>query len=70
MKRSPLYVRIKILYLLIIAIFSNIDLYDDGLHLLELGRCILANNVSDRINNFLLTHLHHLHRTYTQWSDK
>ena len=38
---------------------SNIHLFDDGLHLVESGRCILANNVIDRINNFLLTHLHH-----------
>ena len=39
---------------------SNIsNLFDDGLHLVESGRCILANNVIDRINNFLLTHLHH-----------
>ena len=38
---------------------SNIHLFDDGLHLVELGRCILANNVIDRINIFLLTHLHH-----------
>ena len=37
----------------------NIYLFDDGLHLLESGRCILANNVIDRINSFLLTHLHH-----------
>ena len=38
---------------------SNIHLFDDGLHLVELGRCILANNVIDRINNFLLEHRHH-----------
>ena len=31
---------------------SNIHLFDDGLHLVESGRCILANNVIDRINNF------------------
>ena len=24
---------------------SNIDLYQDGLHLLERGKCLLANNV-------------------------
>ena len=40
---------------------SNIHLFDDGLHLLESGRCILANNITDRINNFLLTYLHHPH---------
>ena len=38
---------------------SNIHLLDGGLHLVDLGRCILANNVIDRINNFLLTHRHH-----------
>ena len=37
---------------------SNIHLFDDGLHLVESGRCILAN-VIDRINNFLLEHRHH-----------
>ena len=38
---------------------SNIHLFDDGLHLVESGRCILANNVIDNINNFLSTRLHH-----------
>ena len=38
---------------------SNVQLFDDGRHLVESGRCILANNVIDCINNFLLTHLHH-----------
>ena len=38
---------------------SSIHLFDDGLHLVESGRCILANNVIDRINNFLLAHRHH-----------
>ena len=38
---------------------SNIHLFHDGLHWLESSRCILTNNVIDRINNFLLTH--HLH---------
>ena len=58
MKKSLLCVRIIISFLLI---NSNISIYlfDDGLHLVESGRCILANNVIDRINNFLLTHLHH-----------
>ena len=37
---------------------SNIHLYDHGLHLVEWGRCILANNVTDGINIFLLTHRH------------
>ena len=38
---------------------SNIHLFDDGLHLVKSGRCILGNNVIARINNFLLTHFHH-----------
>ena len=38
---------------------SNIHLSDDGLHLVESGRCILANNVIDRINKCLLAHCHH-----------
>ena len=38
---------------------SNIYLFDDGLHLVESGRCILANNVIDRINKCLLGHRHH-----------
>ena len=37
----------------------NIHLFDDGLHLVESGRSILANNVIDRINNFLLAQRHH-----------
>ena len=41
---------------------SNIHQFDDGIHLVESCRCILANNVIDRINNFLLTHLHHPNR--------
>ena len=38
---------------------SNIHLFDDGLHLVELGRCILANNVIGCINNFLLKNRQH-----------
>ena len=38
---------------------SSIHLFDDDFHLVESGRCILANNVIDRINSFLLTHRHH-----------
>ena len=38
---------------------SNIYLFDDGLHLMESGRCILENNVFGCINIFLLTDLHH-----------
>ena len=59
MKKFLLCVRIIISFLLINSNISNIYLFDDGLHLVESGRCILANNVIDRINNFLLTHLHH-----------
>ena len=38
---------------------SNIHLFDDGIHLLESGMCILANNYICRLNYFLQTHLHH-----------
>ena len=38
---------------------SNIYLFDDALHLVESGRCILVNNVIDRINKFLIAHRHH-----------
>ena len=41
---------------------SSIHLFDDDLHLVESGRCILANNVIDQINNFLLAHAHHPNR--------
>ena len=45
---------------------SNIfHLLDDGLHLAESGRCILANNLIDHLNKFLLMHLHHPN-THTQ----
>ena len=37
---------------------SNVHLFD-RLHLVESVRYILANNIIDRINNFLLTHFHH-----------
>ena len=32
----------------------NIHLFDDGLYLVESGRCLLANNVIDRINKFFI----------------
>ena len=38
---------------------SNIHPFDDSLYLVTLGRCILANDAIDRLNNFLLLHLHH-----------
>ena len=38
---------------------SNVHLFDEGLHLVESGRCILANNVIGCINNFLLKRRHH-----------
>ena len=38
---------------------SNIHLFDEGLHLVESCGCILANNVIDRLNNYLSLHLHH-----------
>ena len=37
---------------------SNIHLFDEGLYLVELCGCILAN-VIDRLNNYLSLHLHH-----------
>ena len=38
---------------------SNIHLFDDDLHLVESCRRILADNVIDSLNNFLLAQLHH-----------
>ena len=38
---------------------SNMDLYQDGLHLLESGKCLLANNFIFLSNNFLSMHSHH-----------
>ena len=38
---------------------SSIHLFDDGLHLLESGMCILANNFICKLNYFFRTHLHH-----------
>ena len=35
---------------------SNMDLYQDGLHLLERGKCLLANNFIFVLNNFLNIH--------------
>ena len=35
------------------------DLYQDGLHLLESGKCLLANNFIFLSNNFLSMHSHH-----------
>ena len=48
---------------------SNIHLFDDGLHLAESGRYIIANNAIDRTNNFLLTQLHHpnMHIHTMEW---
>ena len=41
---------------------SSYHLYKDRLHLLEPGKCILANNLIDGINEyFLLTHIHNDH---------
>ena len=31
---------------------SNMDLYHDGLHLLERGKCLLVNNFIFALNNF------------------
>ena len=38
---------------------SSIHLFDDGLHLLESGMCILTNNFIGKLNYFFRTHLHH-----------
>ena len=35
---------------------SNVDLYQDGLQLLERGKCLLANNFICVLNNFLNMH--------------
>ena len=45
---------------------SNIHLFDDGLHLLESGMSILANNFICRLNYFLRTHLHHPSCTFNR----
>ena len=37
----------------------NMDLYQDGSHLLERGKCILANNFIFVLNNFLNIHTHY-----------
>ena len=44
---------------------SSIHLFDDGLHLVESGRCILANNVIDQINNFFISTLSPPEQTHT-----
>ena len=38
---------------------SGMDLYRDGLHLLERGKCLLAKNFIFVLNNFLNMHTHH-----------
>ena len=38
---------------------NNSNISNDDLHLVESCRCILADNVIDSLNNFLLTQLHH-----------
>ena len=38
---------------------SNMDLYQDGSHLLERGKCLLAKNFIIVLNNFLNMHTHH-----------
>ena len=38
---------------------SNMDLYQDGLHLLERGKRLLANNFIFALNNFLKFHTHY-----------
>ena len=38
---------------------SNMDLYQDGLHLLERGKCLLGNNFIFVLNTFLNIHTHY-----------
>ena len=38
---------------------SNMDLYQDGLNLLERGKCLLAKNFIFALNNLLNMHTHH-----------
>ena len=38
---------------------SNMDLYQDGLHLLERGKCLVANSFIFVLNNFLNMYTHH-----------
>ena len=38
---------------------SNMDLYQDGSHLLERGKCLLANSFIFVLNNFINMHSHH-----------
>ena len=38
---------------------SNMGLYQDGLHLLERGKCLLAKNFIFALNNFLNMHKNH-----------
>ena len=37
----------------------NMDLYQDGLNLLERGKCLLAKNFIFVLNNLLNMHTHH-----------
>ena len=39
---------------------SNMDLYQDGFHLLERGKCLLAKNFIFVLNNFLNMHTLHI----------
>ena len=38
---------------------SNLDIYQDGLHLLERGKCLLAKKFILVLNDFLKMHTHH-----------
>ena len=38
---------------------SNMDLYQDGFHILERGKCLLATNFIFVLNNFLNMHKDH-----------
>ena len=49
---------------------SNMDLYQDGLRLLERGKCLLANNFVFVLNNFLNIHTHYIQGNVAKHSGK
>lgn len=48
-----------------LAIFLIFHLFDDGIHLVELGRCIFTNNVINRFNIFFINTLISSEHTHT-----
>ena len=49
---------------------SNMDLYQDGLRLLERGKYLLANNFIFVLNNFLNIHAHYIQGNVAKHSGK